>query len=393
MLELMSPVGNWPSLIAAVENGADSIYFGVKGSNMRAGAKNFEQNEIKKIVDFCHSKNVKCYLTLNTIYYDGENVDDVVKLAKKSGVDQIICWDFKVIELCKKHSIDFCVSTQASVSNFDSFKFYSGLGASTIVLARELSLKQIKEIVKLKNELGLKTKIEVFIHGAMCVSVSGRCFMSQFLFCKSANRGECLQPCRRSYDIIDKETGDTLMLENNFVMSPKDLATIDIFDQIMSLGVDILKIEGRNRSPEYVANSTKAYRGLIDGVLSKEDAWSLVKDVYNRKFNSGFYEAVPYDGWTDIYGSDSKVQKKYIGKVKNYFRKVSAAEMFIEVDGFSKGDKLMVQGNKTGVYEFNASDIQINGDSVEKCVKGDRIGFKVDKEIRQNDKVFKLSTK
>ncbi|MBW3012117.1 U32 family peptidase, partial [Candidatus Woesearchaeota archaeon] len=279
MTELLSPAGDWPSLNAAISSGCDAVYFGVKGLNMRAGAKNFEIQELSKLAKKCHDNNVKCYLTLNAVMYDDElaKIKKIIQEAKKAKVDAVIAWDFSVINECRKQGIDVHLSTQASVSNFDALEFYSKY-VSRIVLARELSLEQIKEIKQKIKKHKLNIEIETFIHGAMCVSVSGRCYTSQFLFRKSANRGECLQPCRRQYNVKDIETGDELKLENHFVMSPKDLCTIDFIDKMIDAGIDVFKIEGRNRAPEYVGVVTECYRKAIDAVKQKKFTEKLKKE-------------------------------------------------------------------------------------------------------------------
>ena len=246
----MAPAGNWTMLRTAVNSGADAVYFGIDQLNMRAKAKNFTVKELKKIVEFCRGKEVKSYLTLNTIIYEDEInlVEELIKKAKQSGIDMVICWDLSVINICRKYNMPFAVSTQASVSNSSSAKLYRELGAERVVLARECSLEDIK---KIKSEIDIE--VEAFIHGAMCIAVSGRCFMSHELFDKSANRGECIQPCRREYEIKDTQTGNEMILGEDYVMSPKDLCCIEFIDELIEAGIDSLKIEGRKRSPEYVA--------------------------------------------------------------------------------------------------------------------------------------------
>jgi putative protease len=389
--ELLSPAGDWPSLVSAVEAGADSVYFGLKFLNMRANAHNFELSEMKKVVDYCHEHKVKCYLTLNSIVFDNELVDleKIIKTANQNKVDAVICWDFSVMNLCKRYKIPFIISTQASISNIESVKFFESLGAKRIILARELSLEQIKKIKE-----NSKVEIEFFVHGALCVSVSGRCFTSQFLFKKSANRGDCLQPCRRQYKVTDVETNDELKLDNNFVMSPKDLCALPFVDKLMF--VDAFKIEGRNRSPEYVKVVTEVYRRAIDAAYEnkfdenlKKQLIEKLKTVYNRKFSSGFILGVPTnDDWTDVYGSAATKTKIYVGKVRNYFKKVSVAEIKITDYGLSVGDSIMVQGNKTGVFETVVKSMQYNHKEVKKAKQGDRVGIKIDREVRPQDKVF-----
>ena len=401
-MELIAPVGNWDMLVAAIEAGADSVYFGVNCLNMRARARSFELSELGKVVNFCHERNVKAYLTLNTIVYDDEleKVSQIVSLAKSAGVDAIICWDFSVIDECIRFDVSFHISTQASVSNFSALKKYVSMGAKAIVLARELSLEQIREIKKRVVAEKLDVKIECFVHGAMCVAVSGRCFTSQFLYGKSANRGECLQPCRRSYLVRDVEEDKELVLENKYVMSPKDLCTLEFVDKLFDV-VDMFKIEGRNRSPEYVKYVTSAYRTVIDAYNKGEDLAALKKEkldeleqVYNRKFHSGFYNGLPTnDDWTDVYGSAASVQKKYVGFVRNFYKQINVAEVKLESFGLSVGDKVMVQGNRTGCKEFVVDSMQVDGSSVDSVEKGLRVGVKVPFIVRENDKVFVLVEK
>jgi putative protease len=299
--ELLAPVQDYTSLTAAIKNGADAVFFGIKGFNMRAGAKNFTVKDLPKIVKIAHKNNVKTYLAINTIIYENEikKVEQILLKVKKAKIDAIICWDFSIIQIAKKLNIEIHISTQASIANSKTAEFYRKLGATRVVLARECSLEQIKEIKK-----QTKAEIEVFIHGAMCVSMSGRCFMSQFLYGKSANRGECLQPCRRKYLIKQIDGGQELELGEDYVLSPKDLCTIDFIEKIIDAGIDCFKIEGRNRSPEYVAVVTKSYRTIIDFVCStkkrdnkfyeqlsalKEELFEKLNTVYHRGNSTGFF--------------------------------------------------------------------------------------------------------
>jgi putative protease len=392
-VELLSPAGDWPSLVAAVEAGANAVYFGLKEFSMRASAKNFETSELKKVVDYCHENKVKAYLTLNTIVYDNEieKVKKIVKEAKKAKVDAVMCWDFSVIEALKKEKIPFFISTQASVSNAESAKFYKKIGAKRVVLARELNIDQVRDIVEKSG-----IEVECFCHGAMCVAVSGRCFTSQFLYGESANRGGCLQPCRRQYKVKDAETDDELILENNCVMSPKDLCTLPFIDKLINSGIISFKIEGRNRSPEYVKTVTEAYREAIDSVYLKKFDKKLadklmkrVKSVYNRKFSSGFFLGKPTeDDWTDVYGSNATATKKYVGYVRNFYKKVNAAEIRIEAGEVKKGDTIMIIGNKTGVFEQKIGSMQQNHKDISTAKKGKSVAIQVKKEARPNDKVF-----
>ena len=388
--ELLAPVGNMISLKAAISAGCDAIYFGIKNFNMREGAKNFEFKDVKNISKICRENGVKLYLTLNIIVYDEElkKIDSLIKKVKNY-IDAIICWDLAVIELCKKHNVEIHISTQASVSNHLSSEYYKKRGAKRIVFARECNLDQIKKIIK-------KTKIEseVFIHGAMCVAISGRCFMSQFSYGRSANRGQCLQNCRREYLIKDIDREYEFKLGNNYVMSAKDLCTLPFIDQLMFF--DSLKIEGRNRSPEYVKTVVSVYRRAIDafyeGVLDKKlknELMNQLKLVYNRDFSSGFYLGKPINEFTDEYGSKAIMKKEFVGKVVNYYKKKGVVEIKITSNIFKKGDILMVQGNKTGVEEFEVSEILQEGVFVDKAKRGD-VTLKVPFILRRNDFIYVL---
>ena len=381
--ELMTGVGDFVTLHAAIDNGADAVYLGLKEFTMRANAKNFSLNEVKKIIELCHNKKVKVYVTLNSIIYDKEikKVESIVK--KLRNADGVIFWDLSVLELLKKYKIKPILSTQASVSNFESAKFYYNLGVRRIVLARELSLEQIKEIIKKIKKERLNLEVECFIHGAMCVSVSGRCFTSQFLFNRSANRGDCLQPCRREYIIRDKDEGYELELDNNFVMSAKDLCCLPFIDKLIKIGVNAFKIEGRNRDARYVAVVTSVYRKAIDGKYDKDDLKELEK-VYNRGFSSGFYFNVPgKDEFVNIYGSLAKEKKVYVGRVVNYFAKIGVAEIKVE-NSFKINERMVIEGETSGCVEFLAESFH---DNRKVANKGEIVGVKSPK-VRKRDKVY-----
>ncbi len=390
--ELIAPAGDWISLKAAVEAGADAVYFGLKEFSMRAKAKNFKLNELKKVVEKCHENDIKAYLTLNTIIHEEEleKIKNILKKVKKAKVDAIHAWDMSIIKEALRLKIPVHLSTQASVSNSEAVKYYKKIGVERVILARECSLKQIKNIKeKIKG-----IEIEVFIHGAMCVSVSGRCFISQFEFGKSANRGECLQPCRREYTVIDDE-GKKLKLKNDFIMSPKDLCTLPFIEKLKKAGIDAFKIEGRMRSPEYVKTVTEVYREAVDKKLDKKDVKRLMKEleaVYNRGFSSGFYLGKPMpEDFTDAYGSKATEKKVYIGNVVHFYDKIMVAEIKIESRGLKVGDKIMVQGDKTGVYEQKLKSMEINHKKVKKAGKGKTTAVKLDKKARKNNKVYVIS--
>jgi len=381
--ELLAPAGDFPMLVSAVNAGADAVYFGLKEFSMRQAAKNFSIKDLDKINKLC-GKKVKKYLTVNVIVYDNElkKLEETIKKVR-SKVDAIICWDLSVIELCRKYKIPFHISTQASVSNAKAAKFYKSLGAERIVLARELNLKQIKEIAKI-------IPIETFIHGAMCVSLSGRCFTSQFLFNCSANRGACLQPCRRSYTIKDEE-GKELKLENNRVMSAKDLCTLPFIEKLKSAGITCFKIEGRNRDPRYVDTVVRIYRKALDRKLSKQEIQENLEElekVYNRKFSSGFYLKLPTsDDFTNIEHSASTEQKKFIGKILKYYTKPEVGTIQIQAGELKIGDEINIIGNTTGIEKIKISSMEIKNQPVEKATKGQEVGIKLPR-VRTNDEVY-----
>lgn len=393
--ELLAPAGDWKSLITAVKNGADAVYFGVNKLNMRAKANNFKVEELPEIVKYCSERNVDTHLTINTIVYENElnQVEEVVKAAKEAGVTLIICWDMTVIATCKKYDIPFCISTQASIANSASAKMYKDLGAARVVLARECTLNQILEI---KENIDLE--IETFVHGAMCVAVSGRCFMSHYSFNKSANRGECIQSCRREYKIIDKDGEQEFEIGSDYVMSPKDLCTIEFIDTLIEAGIDSFKIEGRKRSSEYNAVVVSTYREAIDlyfeGKLTEEvkkEMMERLRSVYNRGFSTGFYFGMPDGGeFTDIYGSKATTRKVYIGKVKNYFKKSGVVHVLIQAESLEKGDKIYISGNTTGVIEMEIPEMIKEEEKITTGTKGDDVTFRCEEVVRVNDEVYKV---
>ncbi len=396
--ELLSPVAGFDSLVAAVEAGADSVYFGISELNMRINARNFSLKDLKKIASYCHKNKVKAYLTLNTIVYENE-IKDVIKIlkaAKKAKIDAVIMWDMSVLQEAKKLKLEVHLSTQASVSNSKAAEFYRKQGVSRIILARECSLKQIKEIKKKS-----KVEIEAFIHGAMCVSVSGRCFISQELFKKSANRGDCIQPCRREYTLTDVEEKHKLRIGRKYIISPKDICSLPFIDELIKSGINAFKIEGRNRSPEYVKAVTSAYRKAIDAYFEKkldsrmkDILMDELKSVYNRGFSSGFFLGKPSEkDYTDAYGSKAKTAKAYAGYVKNYYKKANAAEIKLEAHALKKGDKILVIGNKTGVAEETVESMQMHKKEVKIAKKGESVGVKTKNILRENDKVYILKTR
>lgn len=387
--ELLVPAGSFPSLIAAVNAGADAVYFGLQGFNMRATARNFTLNDLPKIAEICKPRKVKKYLTLNTIIYDNEikDIEEIIKKARKY-IEAIICWDLSIIDLCKKYKIPFHISTQASVANSQAAKFYKKLGAERIVLARELNLKQIKKISSIID-------VEVFCHGAMCVSESGRCFTSQFLFKRSANRGDCLQPCRRAYRIID-EDGNELKICDNLVMSAKDLCTLPFIEKLKEAGVKAFKIEGRNREPEYVDVTCRVYRKALDKELSEseiKEGLEELKKVYNRGFSSGFFIGIPTnDDFSKTQHSSATQRKEFIGNVYHYFSEAQVAAIRIASGKLRLGDELLVIGDKTGLIRHKIETMEINRHSIKEAKKGQEIGIKIP-GAKKGDKVYLIVKK
>ena len=391
--ELMAPAGDWTMLRAAVSNGADAIYFGVDKLNMRAKAKNFSTDDLKEISDYCKQNNVRTYLTLNTIVFEEElaEVEEIIIKAKTAGIDRIICWDLAVAELCYKHNFPFAISTQGSISNSLAASVYKRLGAVRIVLARECSLEEIKKI-RAKTDL----EIEAFVHGAMCIAISGRCFMSHHLFGLSANRGECVQPCRREYEVIDTAIDKSLIIGEDYVMSPKDLCTIEFIDQLIEAGIDSFKIEGRKRAPEYVAKTVSVYRRAIDlyfeGKLTNEKKKEFLNEletVYNRGFSTGFYFGVPSsDDYAGVEGSKATTRKVYVGKVLNYYKQSEVAHLLIESGSIKVGDKILIMGETTGVIETEISAMRVNEIENNQANKGDEVTLRLSSLVRRNDKVY-----
>ncbi len=385
--ELLAPVGNFPMLVAAVNAGANAVYFGIQGFNMRAGARNFELKDLPKIKEICKPKKIKMYLALNTIMYDEElmKVEKIIKTAKKY-VDAVICWDLSVINLCKKHKVEFHISTQSSVANSEAAKVYKKLGAKRIVLARELNLKQVKEISNVID-------VEAFCHGAMCVSVSGRCFMSQFLFNKSANRGQCLHPCRRSYVARDNQEGYELEVENDKIMSAKDLCTLPFIEKMKNSGIKSFKIEGRNRDPRYVDAVVRVYRKALDNKLSKKEileSMEELKKVYNRGFSSGFYLGLPSaKDFAKVEHSASIEKKHFVGKIKHYYPKINVAIVSLN-SGLKVGEEICVIGKTTGIEHAKVERMEINHRQVSQGKKSEDVAINVSGVVRKNDAVYVL---
>ncbi len=393
--ELVSPAGNWPSLHSAINAGADAVYFGIKELNMRMSADNFDRLEMDKVVSLLHKNKKKAYLTLNTIFYDNDinKVRRILLRAKACGVDAVIAWDMGIIQLAGELDISVHLSTQASVSNFYAVKLFSGLGIKRIVLARECPLKDIKDIVDKIKKHSLNCQIEVFVHGAMCVSISGRCLLSQHFFSKSANRGECSQPCRSEFLIKDTGRNEEYILGNGYVLSAKDLCTIDFIGQLIEAGISAFKIEGRMRSPEYVQIVTAAYRQAI-GAFFKDKLNAAMKNslrkklmtVFNRGFETGFYLGKP-----DEQGSPGGIhgyEKVFLGNVTNYYNRIGVAEVLLRNAGVCQGDEILIFGKSTAAFFSKISELQIEHQAVKKAFKGDLVGIKLASPAKPKDKVF-----
>jgi len=404
-IELMAPAGNFESLQAALNNGADSIYFGVEQLNMRARASiNFTLDDLQEISNRCKAKNIRTYLTLNTIIYDHDLsiVKTLVKKAKEAGISAIIAMDQAVISVAREVGIEVHISTQINITNIETLKFYA-MFADTVVLSRELSLRQVKKITEQIEKQQIKgpnarlVEIEIFGHGALCMAVSGKCYMSLHAYNSSANRGACKQNCRKKYKVIDQETGVEMELDNEYIMSPKDLCTIGFLDQIYDAGIKVLKIEGRGRAPEYVAKVIKAYREAIDavekGTYNKEkiDRWMTeLNKVYNRGFWSGYYLGQKLGEWSNGPGSQATQKKVYIGKGVHYFPKANVGEFKIEAYNLNKGDTLLITGPTTGVEEFILADFMVNDKKNNTAKKGDSVTIPLKFRIRPSDKLYKI---
>jgi len=393
--ELVAPAGNWSSLRSAIASGANSVYFGVKGLNMRNLATNFDILEIKKVIELLHKKKRKGYLALNTIVYNKEivKVTKVLKAASKAGVDGVILWDMAVFSKAQELGLKVHLSTQASVANFSALKEHALRGVKRVVLARECRLSDIKEITsKIKKEK-LDCEVEAFIHGAMCLSVSGRCFLSEFTFSKSANRGQCLQPCRREYIIADTQGECHYIAGQDHILSPKDLCTIDFIDKLIEAGINAFKIEGRIRSSEYVGVVTSVYRRAIDsyfrGKLTKTLKEKLRKElnsVYNRGFSSGFYWGQPKESPNRFL--ENTYEKVYLGEVIKFYKKINVAEIRVRNERLKKGARILFIGKNTPASFAKVGGIQINHKFVEAIEKGEVGGVKLPFVTKRKDKVF-----
>ena len=403
--EIMAPVGSRECLQAAIQAGADSIYFGIERLNMRAhSASTFTIDDLRDIASQCQEHGMKSYLTVNTIIY-GEDIPlmrEIVDEAYKAGITAVIASDVAVMTYCRQVGQEVHLSTQLNISNIEALKFYAQF-ADVVVLARELNIEQVAEIFRLAEEQnicgpsGKRIRIEMFCHGALCMAISGKCYLSLANAGRSANRGECVQICRRSYLVTDCETGNELEIDNKYVMSPKDLKTIRFIDRLMNAGVRVFKIEGRARGPEYVFTVVKCYKeaiqSVIDGTFTEEkkDVWDeRLATVFNRGFWDGYYQGQMIGEWNKHYGSCATERKVYIGRGVKYFSKLGVAEFTVDAADFKLGDKLLITGPTTGVIYLDATEIRLELEPVDKAPKGTHVSIPVPGKIRPSDKLFKL---
>ena len=404
-IELLSPAGSFEALQAAINGGADAIYFGVEQLNMRARSANtFCISDLSEISRICKNNSIKSYITLNTVMYehDMKLLQTILQEVKKHGIDAVIAADFAVIEYCSQLKIPLHISTQANVSNIEAVHFFARF-ADVVVLARELTLKQVenisREIVRrnIRGVSGELIKIELFVHGALCMAVSGKCYLSLHTQNASANRGACLQNCRRTYTVKDTETNEELLIDSEYIMSPKDLCTIDLVDQLIASGVDVFKIEGRSKGADYVHTVTECYREAIEAVKNNEynsDKINLWKDrllkVYNRGFWEGYYLGRKLGEWTKTAGSIAKERKIYLGKATNYYPKIKVGEFLLDSGTLKEGDTIMIIGPAIGMAKEKMEPLIVNGMKAEMANKGDKITFPFPTKLTAQDKLYKL---
>lgn len=404
-VEILSPAGSFDALMAAIHAGADAIYFGVEQLNMRTRSSNsFCLEDLAQIGSLARQYGIKAYITLNTVMYehDMQLLKSILQEVKKQGIDAVIAADFAVMQYCKELNIPLHVSTQANVSNLESVQFFAQF-ADVVVLARELTLKQVAHITNeikrrnIKGPSGELIKIEIFVHGALCMAISGKCYLSLHEQNAAANRGACVQNCRRSYIVKDAETNEELLIDNEYIMSPKDLCTITILDQILEAGVDVLKIEGRSKGAEYVDTVTKCYKEAAAAVLNhvytaeKKAIWlAQLEKVYNRGFWEGYYLGRKLGEWTAEPGSIATEKKVYIGKGTNYYSNIQVGEFLLESGLLAQGDSILVIGPSLGIVRETMSKLVVNGIEAATAAKGDKITFPFATKIGAKDKLYKL---
>ena len=403
--EIMAPVGSYESLMAAIQGGANSVYFGIEKMNMRAhSSNNFTFDDLEKIVSICNEYQVKTYLTVNTVVYDQELqlMREIIDSAKQNKVTAIIASDIAVISYARSIGVEVHISTQLNISNIESLRFYAQF-ADVVVLARELNVDQVAEISKTIREenitgpSGKLVKIEMFVHGALCMAISGKCYLSLHEKNYSANRGACLQTCRKAYVVTEKESGNQLEIDNEYIMSPKDLCTINFLNKLLDAGVSVLKIEGRARPAEYVKTVSECYNeaieAYIDGTYGEEkikDWMERLSSVFNRGFWDGYYLGRKLGEWSHKYGSRATKRKLYIGKTTNYFTKIKVAECLIETYDLKVGDEILITGPTTGVVQTTVQEIRVDLKNIEKADKGVRCSVPIETLIRRSDKLYKI---
>lgn len=404
-IEIMAPAGSWESLAAAIQAGADSVYFGIEKLNMRSkSSSNFTTQDLRKIVAICKENNIKSYLTVNTILYDDDIslMREIIDTAKEVEISAIIASDVAAMMYANSIGVEVHLSTQLNISNAESLKFYAQF-ADVVVLARELNMNQVAEIYQsiikenIRGKNGDLIRIEMFCHGALCMAVSGKCYLSLHEKNLSANRGACNQICRRAYVVKDKDSEIELEIDNEYIMSPKDLKTIHFMDIMLQSGVRVFKIEGRARGPEYVKTVVSCYREAVESCLDNTFTLTKIEDwnkrlskVFNRGFWDGYYLGQKLGEWSANYGSEATHKKVYIGKVTNYFSKLDVAEILVEAQHITLGDEIIITGETTGVYEDTIEEMRVELKPVQKAVKGNYFSLKTRELVRRNDKVYKI---
>lgn len=404
-VEIMAPVGSYESLMAAIQAGAGSVYFGVEQLNMRArSSNNFTLDDLKKITEIAHSKGVKTYLTVNVVVYDNEleQLHRIIDAAKDAGVSAIIASDIAAIIYARQVGVEVHISTQVNITNIEAVRFYSQY-ADVVVLAREMNVGRVWEISRQIREQNITgpsgelVKLEMFVHGALCMAVSGKCYLSLHEMNSSANRGSCMQSCRRAYIVTDKETGAELEVDNEYIMSPKDLKSIGFLNKLLDAGVSVLKVEGRARSPEYVYTVVECYKEAVQAYFDDQFTDEKVADwndrlasVFNRGFWDGYYLGQRLGEWSKNYGSLATSRKVYVGKGLNYFSNLKVAEFKLETGPLKVGDEIYITGPTTGLVKTVVSEIQLDKQSVDEAPKGSYISIPVDTKIRKSDKLYKI---
>ena len=404
-IEIMSPAGSWESLQAAIQGGAASVYFGVGQLNMRSKSSfNFTLDDLEAIVGICRGHGIRSYLTVNTVLYDNE-LDDmrrIVDAASEHGITAIIATDLAAIQYARSIGMEVHISTQLNVTNLESLRFFAAY-ADVMVLARELNLSQVKEIAeairkeRITGPSGKPVHLELFVHGALCMAISGKCYLSLHEKNHSANRGQCLQTCRKSYIVTEKQSGNELEVDHEYIMSPRDLSTIHFLNKILDAGVTVLKIEGRARSPEYVKTTTECYREAVDAWFDGTYSEGKIKDwqrrlatVFNRGFWNGYYLGQRLGEWSHRYGSQATRRKILVGQITNYYKRIQVAELLAEANTIDVNDEILIIGPTTGVIQTHVREIRVGDQSVQTSPRGIKCSLPVEQTVRRSDKLYKL---